>query len=974
MENLVGQMLNRYRIMSLLGEGGMGAVYKAHDTTLERDVAIKVMHSHIGRQPNFQERFLQEARTAARLDHPGIVQIHDFGSYKNQLYIVMKFIPGDNLDALLRNLLAQDRWIPLSEAVQLVRQVALAIDYAHRQGVLHRDIKPGNIMLEPEPSDGLPYRPVVTDLGLAKLAGGVMTVDGSSMGTPAYMSPEQAMGRPTDSRSDVYSLGILLYELAVGRLPFNPHSITEAIQMHVHTPPPSPRTLRPDLPPALETIILQAVEKDPARRFQNAQALADALKAALPAAERVAAPPTGISATVSLMTQYQNSLVEARGESLFADFQDAPGGGDHIEVMAADQTSMTVLVRPGGLTVGRDPDCDIALDDPKVSRRHARIEKVGQVVQVTDLGSTNGSFLEGRRLDAHTPTAWVPGTALRIGGAHLRLVTPAVANLDATMRGPSPVPATMPSPPAPTRAGAGVFPAAPLVAPPVARFTSDLRPERLNAGDIGQVVVRNLGSANERFSISWLSPGETLIFTPPRLQVDIPPGQEVVAEFRAEPASSGLIGGRRDYPYSAQVSSTGGSLPQTHHGQVSARAAVPGWAVPLLLVLCVALVGGLVLLSGLVFGGGGGIVAGGPGASQTNSAEQTQVALAVAGTRQAGSATAAALEGANQATLQAATATGAAEQTIAAATNAVNTQLAATYSAQTLAAYSGQVQTAAAETAVGQNATIQAGAQQTAAAQQTAIAFSLTQTGVAGQQTLQAGAYQTAAALTAWAAQQTGQAQSLTLTAQAQKRVIYLYHSDSDTANDYRSFLQSQGYQVDLVSVIDAAVQNYGMYNAILIGPDTGNQSDWHDNPWVGPGMSNAAASSGTPIIGLGQGGSLFFQSQGLTIGYGNTWVGSGKDVYVMNPNNQIWRNPFDVAIPNNRIIKLYDQTSSFVAVYSTDGAGINELARQEDDNQHYLIAIEDERFLLWGFDAGPAAMSPKGQRTFLNILWNFAR
>ncbi|MDI7278039.1 MAG: serine/threonine-protein kinase, partial [Anaerolineae bacterium] len=170
LEQLIGQSLDRYEIVELLGEGGMGGVFRARDATLQRDVAVKVMHAHFARQANFQERFLQEARTAARLDHPGIVKVYDFGQAQSLLYIVMELIRGDNLRQLITNLQESGRTLPLPEAVQVVRQLCLAIDYAHRQGVLHRDIKPDNIMLKPEPSEGLPFRPVLTDLGLAKLA------------------------------------------------------------------------------------------------------------------------------------------------------------------------------------------------------------------------------------------------------------------------------------------------------------------------------------------------------------------------------------------------------------------------------------------------------------------------------------------------------------------------------------------------------------------------------------------------------------------------------------------------------------------------------------------------------------------------------------------------------------------------------------------------------------------------------------
>ncbi len=196
-EQLIGQSLNeRYQIISLLGQGGMGSVLKGHDNVLQRDVAIKVMHPHYARQSDLQQRFLQEARTAARLSHPGIVQVFDYDETPI-LYIVMEFIPGDNLRQMLKKLKANNQWLFLSDTVKLIQQVCLSLDYAHRQKVLHRDIKPENIMLklEPsqaEPSDDSPLQPVITDLGLAKLLeGGLETKTGVSVGgTVAYMSPE----------------------------------------------------------------------------------------------------------------------------------------------------------------------------------------------------------------------------------------------------------------------------------------------------------------------------------------------------------------------------------------------------------------------------------------------------------------------------------------------------------------------------------------------------------------------------------------------------------------------------------------------------------------------------------------------------------------------------------------------------------------------------------------------------------------
>ena len=192
MEGLIGKTLDgTYRVERLLGKGGMGAVYKAHDVTLNRDVAIKVMHPHFTDEEGFRARFLQEARAIAVLDHPGIVQVYAFGQDLGLLYIVMDFIPGQSLHAWLKRLADERKIVALNESLDIVRRVAWALHYAHEKGVLHRDIKPANVMLKPtdpalqEPGD-LAFHPVLTDFGLAKIAeGGIQTRTGTSMGTPA---------------------------------------------------------------------------------------------------------------------------------------------------------------------------------------------------------------------------------------------------------------------------------------------------------------------------------------------------------------------------------------------------------------------------------------------------------------------------------------------------------------------------------------------------------------------------------------------------------------------------------------------------------------------------------------------------------------------------------------------------------------------------------------------------------------------
>jgi len=264
-----GILDQRYRLLQRIGSGGMADVWLAEDTHLQRRVALKVLHRRFAQDREFVERFRREAEAAAGLQHPNIVAVYDRGEVEGTYYIAMQLLEGHSLKELI------DAGLSPEHAVLLIRQVLEAAGFAHRHGIVHRDFKPQNVIVDAE------GKATVTDFGIARAGASEITQTGSVMGTPHYLSPEQAQGMDVTAVSDLYSVGVMLYEALTGRVPFEADSAVAIAMKQVSQTPQRPSSINPQVSPALDAVVMRALEKDPGQRFQSAEAFIAALDAAL---------------------------------------------------------------------------------------------------------------------------------------------------------------------------------------------------------------------------------------------------------------------------------------------------------------------------------------------------------------------------------------------------------------------------------------------------------------------------------------------------------------------------------------------------------------------------------------------------------------------------------------------------------------------------------------------------------------------
>ena len=375
---LTGQTLGKYRILERLGWGGMSVVYKGFDPALERHVAIKVLASHLIWDQEFVQRFLREARAAARLRHPNIVTIHEVGQQGDQYYFVMEYLPGQSLDKII----AERGPLPLDEILAMTTQVAAALDYAHEEGLIHRDVKPSNIVLDKS------GRPVLTDFGIVRAAEGTrLTSTGMTLGTPEYMSPEQAQGEIVTTASDLYALGVVVYEMLAGQSPFRATTPLAVLMRQASEPPPPLREKRPELPESLEQTVLWALEKDPAAR-----------------------PATGATWVATLQAAAAGQPPEAPAAIAAALPTQAPGMPETPTALMEAAAEVEAPVEPAGEETGPPMEPPMAPAPAEIPTAHMEEAPAMPAEEIAEAGAP-GVPLEEAPPPAKVPAAEVPAAA-----------------------------------------------------------------------------------------------------------------------------------------------------------------------------------------------------------------------------------------------------------------------------------------------------------------------------------------------------------------------------------------------------------------------------------------------------------------------------------------------------------------------------------------------------------------------------------
>lgn len=528
----IGRIVDQYRLEANLGQGSLGTTYRAYDIRLERPVALKIVHSNLVLQPRFRQRLLPALRVAAQLDHPAIVRVYDVVVRSDMTYMVMELINGGNLGSYIQQVRKSDRAIDLRDTLAILAHVTDGLTYTHAQGLLHLHLSPANILLKPlalpENPGESPLRAIITDFGLAGWPS-------DSARTP-YMAPEQTQGLEPEARSDIYSLGVILYELTTGRLPSDTQ-YAGGSQLPPTAAPLPPRALRPGIPTAIEQLVLKALAKSPSQRFASAEMLAQALR------------ETSLQLAPLQVTTFALPQTTANLAVLFEELTAPPQSGatsrrepqksyPQLVVTRAEEPPQAFALNKAALMIGRSPDNDISLTGVSVSRQHVLLERAEGGWRVTDLNSTNGTFLGDNRLRPNIPVAWAANQPLRIGDFVLQWQPPSL-----------PDSAETPDPARPDTQSAESLPAvpdhlAPHVTLALSPTTLELIPgRRAQAG----LEITNQGAAEETFTIAIEGlPPDWVTLPQPTLRLP-PGGRQTVPVTLHLPPNSGAAASSRPY-------------------------------------------------------------------------------------------------------------------------------------------------------------------------------------------------------------------------------------------------------------------------------------------------------------------------------------------------------------------------------------------------------------------------------------------
>ena len=388
--SLQGQTLGKYRILEPLGRGGMAQVYRAYHPQLDRYVAVKILRSDLVEEEEFLTRFRREAQSVANLRHPNIVQIHDFDIQEDIYFMVMELLEGNTLKAQLAERRGSRTQLPWGEILRIMLDILAGLEYAHHDGIIHRDIKPANIMLTRL------GQAVVTDFGIAQIIGSTQfTVSGALMGTLSYMAPEQGLEGRTGVQSDLYSLGIVFYEMLTGRPPFDADTPLAILMKHVNDPLPLPRTINKDIPEPFERVVLKALSKRPEARYQSALEMAEAIQKA--AKDTATELPKHI--TLPATSKSTQDAVAVFSGSEREHISDAPIINEDTEINLNERVvveNAKIGAPQGESVLGTDPD---ELAKPKTVRKPivqailpAVLTLVGFNIMAAFLGIVSGSW------------------------------------------------------------------------------------------------------------------------------------------------------------------------------------------------------------------------------------------------------------------------------------------------------------------------------------------------------------------------------------------------------------------------------------------------------------------------------------------------------------------------------------------------------------------------------------------------------